>query len=225
MKKTYIERSKIPEKICQNCLNRLHKGCTNGKYIAVENIKIPGIETFEILSICDCAKIYNHNDSTWQLTKTQYSKLHKIKKVKHIKSGIRIQQSLNKRLDIIAQELCRYIVKQRVEWHCQLASKDDVNCSGTSREFMQWAHIATRSLSKTAKFDTQNALCLCSGHHKYYTHKPILWDAIIQKYFPEQWQHVQEIKWRKTAKNFSYVETITRLKVEAEALKKGSLSL
>ena len=201
MKKTYLETGRVPKNICSNCLNRLHKGCTH--------------------TMCDCFNS-NHNDSSWQLTKTQYNKLHKIKKPKKIKTGKQIERSINKRLDAICQELCRLIIKERAHWKCQVAGKDHVRCSqGKPKEIMQWAHIITRGASKTLKFDLMNALCICSGHHKYYTHQVTQWNELIEKLYPMLWAHCNELKWDKTPKSFSYPSTLKYLTEEANKLKKG----
>jgi hypothetical protein len=208
MKKTYIEQDRIPKKICQNCLNRLHKACSARFLNASKS--------------CECASKFFHDDSGWQLTKTQYNKLHRIKKEKKSKTGKQIESSINKRLDKICQELCRYIIKERAGWKCQLAGKDSIRCStGNPKEIMQWAHIITRGASKALKFDLQNALCLCSGHHKYYTHRPERWFSIIQSFYPELWMHCSKLKWLDIPTPFSYVDTIKHLTEEASKISKG----
>lgn len=208
LKKTYLEQSKVPKVICQNCLNRLHKLCCD--------------RFAEDSTHCDCNSKFGHIDYSWQLTKTQYNRLHKIKKVKRTKTGKQIERSINKRLDAIAQDLCRYIVKERAGWQCQLAGKDNIHCSqGKPKEIMQWAHIITRGASKTLKFLLDNGLCICSGHHKYYTHQVTLWNELIAKLFPRQWNIVNELKWKKTPTDFSYIDTIKNLTLEASKLKRG----
>ena len=39
-----------------------------------------------------------------------------------------------------------------------------------------------------------NALCLCAGHHVYFTHNPDQWAYEIEKFFPDKWYYVQDHK-------------------------------
>jgi hypothetical protein len=214
VKKRYLEASKLPKFICPNCINRMHKGCTGGKFTNV---------TVEKLSVCDCKEDFNHDDSAWQLSKAQYNKLHKVKKEKrHHKTPKQIERGIEKRLDLVAQELCRFIIKERAGWKCQLAGKDNVRCSqGNPKDIMQWAHIVSRGVSKPLKYDLDNALCLCSGHHKYYTHRPDLWRKIVEKHFPKLWDKVNAAKWTVSSEGFSYVVRVSELRDIVNKMRKG----
>lgn len=60
-----------------------------------------------------------------------------------------------------------------------------------SVENLQCAHIFTRSYLNT-RFDEDNAVCLCAGCHKFYTHRPIEWsDFIIARIGEEKYQDVR----------------------------------
>lgn len=72
---------------------------------------------------------------------------------------------------------------------CQFMGLDTVKCS----HVLQCAHIETRGTNRL-RHDQQNALCLCSGHHWYYTNHPGDFDRIVQEFFPSQWKYVQEHK-------------------------------
>jgi hypothetical protein len=84
----------------------------------------------------------------------------------------------------------------RKHGRCQFFGLDKVHCS----KVLQCAHIETRGISRL-RFDQQNALCLCSGHHWYYTNHPKDFDAMVEEYFPSQWKYVQEH--RHERKNYS----------------------
>lgn len=72
---------------------------------------------------------------------------------------------------------------------CQFKGLDEVHCSTV----LQCAHIETRG-SLRLRFEQQNALCLCSGHHWYYTNNPRAFNELVAEYFPSQWKYVQEHK-------------------------------
>ena len=70
---------------------------------------------------------------------------------------------------------------------CQLQGKDKIKCS----DVLQCAHIIGRT-NKRLRWDIRNALCLCSGHHWWYTNNPEAWREIIKKEFPDSWRYVNE---------------------------------
>ena len=195
-KKTYIYNP--PTGICTNCLNKYHKGCSDVN--------------------CPCRAKYAHDDSTWQLTRQQYTRAtHPDRKAKKINP----QRKLDKKIKSMCEDLWRFIVRNRAHWQCEMAGKDGISCSkGRPRDIMQGAHLITRAASLTLKFDTRNGRCLCSGHHVYYTHKPSLWEDICNKYFQPDWDALRELKWQKTPKDFDLLETLKRLSFEASQFKK-----
>lgn len=85
-----------------------------------------------------------------------------------------------------ADKLAGDIVRSR--GYCELKGKDTINCGGS----LQWAHIIGRG-QKRLRHETYNALCLCAGHHVYYTHHPHEWFLdTIPKYFPRQWALIEK---------------------------------
>ena len=52
-------------------------------------------------------------------------------------------------------------------------------CSGP----LQCAHIISRRYRVT-RWAPENALPLCAGHHTYYTHHPLEWEAFIEQRSP-----------------------------------------
>lgn len=68
----------------------------------------------------------------------------------------------------------------RARGYCQLGGADHVTCNGN----LQWAHIVGRS-NHRLRWEEYNALCLCAGHHMWYTYHPYEWVRIIDQEFPE----------------------------------------
>ena len=75
----------------------------------------------------------------------------------------------------------------RAKGYCELAGKDTINCGGG----LQCAHIETRG-AHAIRWSFENALCLCAGHHVYYTNHPRFWDLIVEEVFPDKWNWVEE---------------------------------
>lgn len=96
----------------------------------------------------------------------------------------------------------------RKRGHCQLAGLDNVQCGGG----LQCAHIATRGVHHLA-FTTRNALCLCAGHHRYYTTRSHEWFMdVIPRLFPEQYKYVMANMYKAVPfKRQDYIDTIARL--------------
>lgn len=94
---------------------------------------------------------------------------------------------------------------------CQLKGLDTIHCSSQ----LQCMHIETRG-SLRLRFDQQNALCGCSGHHIYYTYHPTAFNELVAEYFPSQWKYVQEHKHER--KNMTYEDYEALLKQLKEAL-------
>lgn len=102
-----------------------------------------------------------------------------------------------------ADDLARAMVRSRGV--CELRGKDRVKCNGV----LQWAHIVGRG-NHRLRWETWNALCLCAGHHVYYTNHPDKWFwDIIPKHFPEQHVLIQKHRHEPFQKN--YVEIIENL--------------
>ena len=105
----------------------------------------------------------------------------------------------------VADSLFAQIIRSR--GHCQAKGKDHVNCGGN----LQCCHIITRG-RKILAYDEQNALCMCAGHHNYYTNNPDRWlHDFIPIQFPEQWGYV-DIRRNHTIPDFQYEPVIEKLK-------------
>jgi len=60
---------------------------------------------------------------------------------------------------------------------CEAQGYDGQGCAGP----LETAHIVSRRYSAT-RTDLDNALCLCSGHHRYFTADPIGWTRFVDGY-------------------------------------------
>lgn len=69
---------------------------------------------------------------------------------------------------------------------CQAKGLDSINCGG----MLQWCHIITRS-NYRLRHEFYNSLCMCSGHHVYYTNHPWEWREFIEHNFPKHFEFVQ----------------------------------
>jgi hypothetical protein len=65
---------------------------------------------------------------------------------------------------------------------CELAGKDGIRCGGS----IQCAHIETRGV-RAMRWNPMNALCICGGHHWYYTNNESKWQEVIKKEFPKKY--------------------------------------
>lgn len=77
--------------------------------------------------------------------------------------------------------------KVRETGFCELKYKDHINCGGV----LQCAHILTRG-HHAIRWNFNNALCLCQGHHVWYTNNPNAWKDIVARLFPAKWGFVQK---------------------------------
>jgi hypothetical protein len=83
---------------------------------------------------------------------------------------------------------------------CMLRGQDNVKCGG----FLQCAHIVGR-VNHALRWDLQNALSLCAGHHAYYTNHPWDWRGIIQNLFPNNYKYLEVNKNKIWDKNIEKV--------------------
>ena len=88
-----------------------------------------------------------------------------------------------------ADQLFREIIYMRDGKQCQLAGRDNVNCGGG----IQCAHIITRARYRI-RWEPMNAMCLCQGHHWYYTNNNHVWFPLVERLFPEMWKTVDLLK-------------------------------
>ena len=75
-----------------------------------------------------------------------------------------------------------FSLKIRSKGYCELRETDGISCGGP----LQCAHIDTRG-KHAIRWNEMNALCLCAGHHWYYTNNPNKWYEIISSIFPEKY--------------------------------------
>lgn len=87
---------------------------------------------------------------------------------------------------------------------CELMGLDTVHCGGV----LQCAHIETRGVYGL-RWQFQNALCICSGHHVYYTYHEKAWQELIEKHFPAKWKFY--LKHKNDHLIETYEEVIQRL--------------
>lgn len=97
----------------------------------------------------------------------------------------RRKKSLKRKLKDKADKL--FSLQVRRMGVCELQGKDNVRCGGV----LQCAHIETRG-AHAIRWNMNNALCICAGHHVYYTNHPSLWDEIVAFFFPQKWKWVEE---------------------------------
>lgn len=67
-----------------------------------------------------------------------------------------------------ADRLFALAIKNRDGWRCVIF--------GCIRDGVQTAHHISRRY-RQVRWDMENASALCAGHHVYYTHRPLEWDA------------------------------------------------
>lgn len=96
---------------------------------------------------------------------------------------IRSTKAIKKSCDTLTS----LIVRHKAHNQCQLKGLDNIRCS----DIMQCMHIEGRGDFKL-RFDRQNLICGCSGHHVHYTAQPAKWIKLIQDYFPERWAYLIE---------------------------------
>ena len=96
----------------------------------------------------------------------------------------------------------------RSKGYCELAYKDRIRCGGA----LQTMHIITRGVTGL-RYETNNALCGCQGHHVYYTFHPDEWVRLVADLFPEKWKFVSRYKNTRVKKTEDlYREVIERYK-------------
>lgn len=68
---------------------------------------------------------------------------------------------------------------------CEIEGKDNITCNGD----LQCMHIVGRSNHKL-RWDSNNALCGCQGHHMYYTNHPWEWNELIKQFYPVNYEYL-----------------------------------
>lgn len=90
--------------------------------------------------------------------------------------------------------------------YCQFDGKDKIKCSAD----LQCLHIVSRT-NLRLRWEFQNALCGCSGHHRYYTTHPLEFIEAVMTYWPEKYEFVKEHKNELLQETYEEVER--RLKI------------
>lgn len=110
----------------------------------------------------------------------------KFKKAKVKILGIKKPKKVNKKpLKKKADRL--FSLKVREAGACELMGLDGIKCGGS----LQCAHIDTRG-KHAIRWNIMNALCLCQGHHVYYTFNPKKWDIVVERFFPDKYKFVEK---------------------------------
>jgi hypothetical protein len=88
---------------------------------------------------------------------------------------------------------------------CELAGRDGIHCGGS----IQCAHIETRGVL-AIRWEKMNALCLCGGHHWFYTNHESKWQEVIKKEFPKKYSFY--LKHKNDIWDGDYDKVLRRLK-------------
>jgi hypothetical protein len=84
-------------------------------------------------------------------------------------------------------KLFRDVIRRK--GYCELKGMDKVKCSGD----LQTMHIVGRA-NYRLRWEEDNALCGCSGHHFYYTNNPFFFYELVESEFPDKWDFIIEHK-------------------------------
>ena len=101
-------------------------------------------------------------------------KFPKPKKVKH--------STLKRKCDVLFSSIVRSFGR------CQ-AKGAYCKCGG----MLQCAHLISR-WNLRLRWAMPNSLCLCAGHHRYFTNRPLEWVSFLQEHYPTQYAYVMEHK-------------------------------
>lgn len=89
---------------------------------------------------------------------------------------------------------------------CQAMTYEDVRCDGV----LQCAHLTTRG-NMRLRFDENNAICMCAGHHRFFTNHPLEWSLFLQTWHKNKYDYVMVHKNEKIKKTEDlYREVIER---------------
>lgn len=98
------------------------------------------------------------------------------------------QKSKRKYSQRLADKYFSLLVRSRGE--CEAKGKDGIHCGGP----LQCAHIVTRA-NKRLRYDENAVLCICAGHHRWYTtHNADWFWVFIPDNFPSRFYYVKEHK-------------------------------
>jgi hypothetical protein len=106
----------------------------------------------------------------------------KLKHCRVIKKKVN-KSALKKKADILFSSHVRSYGR------CELYGIGGVKCSDT----LQTMHIVSRS-NLRLRWDDNNVLCGCSGHHMYYTVHPYEFIKMIEECFPSKDEYIKKHK-------------------------------
>lgn len=79
----------------------------------------------------------------------------------------------------------RFSLLVRSVGYCQASGKDDVRCAGV----LQCAHVEGRR-NHRLRWERLNAICLCAGHHRWYSDYPLAWADFVRTHYPAHYEFV-----------------------------------
>ena len=83
----------------------------------------------------------------------------------------------------------RWSERIREAGRCELAGVDGVACGGP----LQGAHGLPKGAYPSVQFELLNGWCICAGHHRYYTDRPLEWtDILLARWGAEGYQRMRE---------------------------------
>ena len=68
---------------------------------------------------------------------------------------------------------------------CELRGRDHIECSGQ----LQTMHIVGRACHRL-RWEVNNAICGCSGHHFFYTNNSFFFFELVKKEFPKRYKFI-----------------------------------
>ena len=83
---------------------------------------------------------------------------------------------------------------------CQAASFTRVRCGGS----LQDCHIIGRA-NRRLRYDPANHLCMCSGHHVWFTNNPEAWREFIEKEYGTNWRYIQSVRNEKVKPDYEKI--------------------
>jgi len=86
-----------------------------------------------------------------------------------------------------------------------------VACGG----YLQAAHIEGR-VNRRLRWDEDNALALCSGHHRWFSGRPVEWTTFVSIHFPRQFHYVLSVRNELVKPDYKVIHA--RLKARLDAI-------
>ena len=106
----------------------------------------------------------------------------------------------------------------RSKGYCELMGLDGVKCG----QVLQCAHIETRGVL-AIRWSEENALCLCNGHHWFYTNNESKWQEVIKRLFPTKYKFY--LKHKNDHMTETYDEVLSRLSLNRAFIEDGVVKI